>query len=294
MRIKNTRDDTNVPNINMLIYGRGGVGKSTFGATFPKPLLLDFENGTKYFKQRGIEIPVAKFSNFPTKKEQAEIIANMSQLETIIIDPIGEAMEKLIKDREIINGLKYRQQDGSLTIAGWGKVKDEMRNFLKALRDTGKNLVIIAHTTEIADGEVQKFRPLLATKLIDELIAMVDIVGYLDVITISKDEKKHIIRVNPADERYDAKDRTGALPDIVKPEYEWIHNCIIGKQPEAPTEAPKTPEAQEPPEEETPKETPKETKPSLKNPTQEEQEEQEAIKQADEIGEDYLPNPFDK
>ncbi len=231
MQIQNTRDYQNVPNINMLIYGRGGVGKSTFGATFPKPLFLDFENGVKYFKQRGIEVPVVQFQNFPTKKEQAEIIAYVSKgFDTVIVDPIGEAMERLIKDRELISGSKNRQQDGSLTMAGWGKVKDEMRTFLKALRNTGKNLVIIAHTTEIQDSEVLKVRPLLATKLIDELIAMVDIVGYLDVIKVSKDEEKRIIRVNPADERFDAKDRTGALPDIIKPDYKWIIDCITKKQ----------------------------------------------------------------
>ena len=239
MEIKNTRDYLNVPNINMLIYGRGGVGKSTFGATFPKPLFLDFENGVKYFKQRGIEVPVVQFQNFPTKEEQQKIIAYVEKaFDTVIIDPIGEAMEKLIKDRELINGLKYRQQDGSLTMAGWGKVKDEMRNFIKALRDTGKNVVIIAHTTVVVDGEIQKLRPLLATKLIDELIAMVDIVGYLDVIKMDKNDYKRIIRVNPADERYDAKDRTGALPDTLQPNYQWIYKYIVKKQKDIPTAKP--------------------------------------------------------
>ena len=239
MEIKNTRDYLNVPNINMLIYGRGGVGKSTFGATFPKPLFLDFENGVKYFKQRGIEVPVVQFQNFPTKEEQQKIIAYVEKaFDTVIIDPIGEAMEKLIKDRELINGLKYRQQDGSLTMAGWGKVKDEMRNFIKALRDTGKNVVIIAHTTVVVDGEIQKLRPLLATKLIDELIAMVDIVGYLDVIKMDKNDYKRIIRVNPADERYDAKDRTGALPDTLQPNYQWIYEYIVKKQKDIPTAKP--------------------------------------------------------
>ena len=246
MEIQNTRDYPNVPNINILIYGRGGVGKSTFGATFPKPLFLDFENGVKYFKQRGIEVPVVQFQNFPTKEEQQKVIAYVEKaFETIIIDPIGEAMEKLMKDRELISGAKYRQQDGSLTMAGWGKVKDEMRTFIKALRDTGKNVVIIAHTTVVADGEVQKLRPLLATKLIDELIAMVDIVGYLDVIKMDKNDYKRIIRVNPADERYDAKDRTGALPDTLQPNYQWIYNYIIEKQAKEPAkEEPKevTPE----------------------------------------------------
>ena len=260
MEIKNTRDYPNVPNINMLIYGQGGVGKSTFGATFPKPLFLDFENGVKYFKQRGIEVPVYQLQDFPSKKEQAEIIAYVNKaFDTVILDPIGEAMEKLIKNRELINGKKYRQQDGSLTMAGWGKIKDEMRGFIKALRDTGKNVVIIAHSTAIQDGEVQRLRPLLATKLIDELIAMVDIVGYLDVIKLEGEEYKRIIRVNPADEKYDAKDRTGALPSVVKPDYKWIYNCIIEKQPKAKPAGTKPTAPAEEPEPPTPEEAPKDT-----------------------------------
>jgi len=231
MKIINTRDYPSVPTINMLVYGRGGVGKSTFGATFPRVLFIDFENGVKYFNQRGIEVPVVQFQNFPTHQEQMQIVeyANANKFDSIVIDPIGEAMEKLIKDHAIISGQKYRQNNGDLTMAGWGKVKDEMRTFLKCLRDTGKNMVIIAHTNSVQDGEVIKERPLVATKLVDELIAMVDIVGYLDVVKDGETSKR-IIRLNPADPRFDAKDRTGALPEIIKPEYAWITKQIKSSQ----------------------------------------------------------------
>jgi len=253
MNIQNTRDYPFVPNINMLVYGRGGVGKSTFGSTFPKALFLDFENGVKYFKQRGIEVPVVQFDSFPTHKEQEEIIAyaKKDSFDSIVIDPIGEAMEKLIKDTNLISGQKYRQSNGDLTMAGWGKVKDEMRSFIKRMRDTGKNILIVAHTTEEQDGEVLKQRPLIATKLVDELIAIVDIVGYLDVITAEGEDTKRIIRVNAADSRFDAKDRTGTLPSIVKPEYGWIYEKIVSSQ--------KTQEGTEESKNDTPIEEPVET-----------------------------------
>lgn len=254
MEIKNTRDYDVVPTINMLVYGRGGTGKSTFGSTFPKPLFLDFENGVKYFKQRGIEVPVIQFDKFPTHEEQAKLVAyaKADSFETIVIDPIGEAMEKLIKDTDLVGGSKYRQSGGEPTMTGWGKIKDEMRSFLKGMRDTGKNVVITAHTTEVQDGETLKQRPLLATKLVDELIAMVDIVGYLDVVKDSEGEEKRVIRVNPSDDKFDAKDRTGALPTLIKPEYEWIKNQIVENVPESAT--PSNPSKNEPQEAETPKE----------------------------------------
>lgn len=229
MEIKNTlKDYEDVANIVMLVYGVGGVGKTTFASTFPKPLLLDFENGAKYFKQRDIDVDVVQMQSWFTnddKKQLQELVANY---ETIVFDPIGEMMEKLIHS-DAINGSKYRQADGSLTMAGWGKVKDHARAVLKWARDLDKNVVLVAHVDERPDDETLVKRPLIATKISDEIIAMVDIVGYLDILNVDGEEKR-VLRVNPADKKYIAKDRTGTLDAYVKPEYDYIHEQIASKQ----------------------------------------------------------------
>ena len=151
------------------------------------------------------------------KKYLSEAIGDYS---TIIIDPIGETMEKLIKS-ETINGAKYRQNGGDLTMAGWGKVKDEMRSIIKWLKTLNKNIVIVAHVDEKNSDDSIVKRPLIATKIGDELIALVDVVGYLDIVTV-EGEQKRVLRVNPDDGKYIAKDRTGTLPPFVKPEYNYI------------------------------------------------------------------------
>jgi replication-associated recombination protein RarA len=56
MVIENTQSMKNDDNIVMVLYGKGGVGKTTFVASAPKPLLIDFENGSKYLGQRGFNI----------------------------------------------------------------------------------------------------------------------------------------------------------------------------------------------------------------------------------------------
>lgn len=229
MKIENTQKDyEDVANIVMLVYGVGGIGKTTFASTFPKPLLLDFENGAKYFKQRGIDIDVIRSNKWFTQDDKKELAEAMKNYETIIFDPIGEMMEKLIHSEEI-RGSKYRQSDGSLTMAGWGKVKENARNVLKWARDLGKHVVLVAHVDEKADEESLVKRPLIATKIADEIIAMVDIVGYLDIITVDEKEKR-VLRVNPSDKRYIAKDRTGALEAYVKPEFEYIESLIKKNQ----------------------------------------------------------------
>lgn len=229
MKVENTQKDySDVANIIMLVYGVGGVGKTTFASTFPKPLLLDFENGAKYFKQRGIDVDVVRMGNWFSKSDKKELAELMDGYETIIFDPIGEMMDKLIHSDEI-NGAKYRQGDGSLTMAGWGKVKDNARAVLKWARDLGKHVVLVAHVDEKMDEESLVKRPLIATKISDEIIAMVDIVGYLDMINVDGEEKR-VVRVNPADKRYIAKDRTGALEAFVKPDFDYIHNQIVNAQ----------------------------------------------------------------
>ncbi len=233
MEVKNTiKDYEDVAKIVMLVYGVGGVGKTTFASTFPKPLLLDFENGAKYFKQRGIDVDVVQMRDWFTTDDKKELAKLVEGYETLVFDPIGEMMEKLMKS-DVVNGSKYRQADGGLTMAGWGAVKDHARNVLKWARDLDKNVVLVAHVDEKADDETLVKRPLIATKISDEIIAMVDIVGYLDILNIEGEEKR-VLRVNAADKKYIAKDRTGALEAYVKPEYDYIHNLIVKKQAEAP------------------------------------------------------------
>lgn len=244
MEIKNTlKDYEDVANLVMLVYGVGGVGKTTFASTFPKPLLLDFENGAKYFKQRGIDVDVVQVQRWFTNEDKKQLAELVQPYETIIFDPIGEMMEKLIHS-DAINGSKYRQADGGLTMAGWGAVKDHARAVLKWARDLGKNVVLVAHVDEKSDEETLVKRPLIATKISDEIIAMVDIVGYLDILNVEGEEKR-VLRVNPADKKYIAKDRTGALDKYVKPEYTYIREQIVAKQQADEAKAPKEDAPQE-------------------------------------------------
>lgn len=240
MEIKNTKEYPTVQSLVMLVYGMGGVGKTTFASTFPKPLLLDFENGAKYFGERGIEVDVAVFKNWLSIKDKQELATVIEKYETVIVDPIGEAMEKLLNDPEVAKGQKYRQASGDLTMAGWGQVKKEMRNFIKWLRDSGKNIVLVAHVDEKDDeGRIIR-RPLIATKISDELITMVDVVGYMTVIT-QEGEQKRVISVDASDEKIVSKDRTGKLGRYVKPDYQFIHGLLAGDKKTSASEKKKKP-----------------------------------------------------
>ena len=229
MKITKSTDPQEKPSIVMIVYGNGGVGKTTFASTAPKPLLVDCENGAKYFGLRGIKMDIAKVNTW-SDMEGLFDIAKSGEYETIILDPIGELMEKLKRYMILKGDKKLVMADGSPTIAGWGWLKDTMRSTIKILRDSGVNLLIVAHVAETQDDQQLVKRPLLMTKLSEEIIAMVDVVGFMQVIQVDGEDKR-VILVDPASDKYVAKDRTGQLGKIIPPDFtEIIHACQGTKQ----------------------------------------------------------------
>lgn len=240
MKIIKTGDPSQKPSALMLVYGEGGVGKTTFASTAPKPLLLDFENGSKYLGIRGINIDTVQIKDWQkwaTKGNpnpsadgtlrDPELIKTIQSgdYDTIVIDPIGEAMDKLINSVAHHPDAKMRQRDGSPTMAGWGYVKKTFRDFVKFLRDSGKHVILVGHVAEEQDDNRIVKRPLIATKISQDVVNMVDIVGYMTT-RIEDGEEKRVIIVDPASDKYTAKDRTGQLGTELSPDFKDIISSI--------------------------------------------------------------------
>jgi phage nucleotide-binding protein len=229
MKVYNTQDSQVKPSIVMLVYGEGGVGKTTFTATAPRPILADCENGAKYFGLRGIKMDVAQIQGWSDMREFLEL-AKSDQYDTVIIDPIGELMEKLRRSMVAQGDAKLVQKDGSPTMGGWGWLKKTLKDYIKVLRDTGKNVILVAHVEEKTDEDRLVKRPKIETKISDDLIAMVDIVGYFTII-VRDGEEKRVIIVDPSNDKYVAKDRTGQLGKYIPPNFaEIVEACQGTKQ----------------------------------------------------------------
>lgn len=214
MTIEKTKSIKAEDNLVIIVYGKGGVGKTTFAASAPNPLILDFENGTKYLGERGFDVDVVRMKGWLTAKDKTDLVSMLEGYETIIIDPLGEAMEKLIDSPEI-KGAKFRASDGGLTMAGWGEVKKQMRSFIKFLRDTGKNVIIVSHVSEIQTEQGLEHRIQVATKLSDEIPNMVDVIAYMGV-TKKDDEVKRVLYIPQQGGNFDSKDRTGRFPQTIQ------------------------------------------------------------------------------
>ncbi len=209
----------------MLLYGNGGVGKTTFASTAPNVLMADCEGGSKYLGMRGIKMDVAVITKWSDMKDFLDA-ARLDKYDTIVIDPLNELMEKLMTYLKDLKDAKLVQKDGSPTMAGWGWLKNNLRNYLKVLRDIGKHLILITHVTEEKDEDKVIKRPMLMTKLSQEVVNMVDIVAYMTMIQDDAGVSKRVLYVHPESDKYVAKDRTGSLEKYNKPDFNHIYSLV--------------------------------------------------------------------
>lgn len=213
MEIEKTENIDPGKNIVMIVYSRGGVGKTTFAASAPNPIMFDFENGTKFLGERGINASVVRMNHWFNSQDKAQLPGMVKDYDSIILDPLGEAMDKLI-DSADISGKKYRATDGGLTMAGWGEVKKQMRNFIKWMRGTGKNVIIVAHENEVNTDEGLTHRIQVATKLSEEIPNMVDIISYM-AVKKDGDNIQRLLYTPQQGGSFDSKDRRGRVPEVV-------------------------------------------------------------------------------
>ena len=158
MTLKITRaDDPIIVNqIIVAIYSNPGLGKSTLGFSAESPILLDFDQGCYRAANRGDSVQIEAWS------EVASITAeDLSPFKTIVIDTAGRALDFLTSD--IIRRNPKLGYGGALTLQGYGKLKAEFTAWLKSLKVLGKDVVLIAHSSEDKNG--------------DELIERLDVQG---------------------------------------------------------------------------------------------------------------------
>jgi len=194
--------DAKEPSLVLTIYSRGGVGKTTLATTAPSPLIIDAEDGTKALGARGIDVPVIHVKTWQDVQEAWKMVKDDKKFQTIIIDPVGAFLDLLIENEK---------SGGEMNLKKWGSVKDRMRRFIWAVKDSGKHIVWVAHEKEVPDEDLQLRRPLLQANLGQELVNLCDVVGHLRI----DNSGKRSLLVQP-DQKYEAKDRFDSLGKLIQ------------------------------------------------------------------------------
>ncbi len=224
MQIRKTTDNQRQPKINMLVYGHPGTGKTSFAAGADDVLIADVENGSLLLGLRGIQADVAHIETWDDLTEVYKL-AKEGKYKTIVIDPIGELLDKLL-DKLKRSG--YGSNKGeTLSIQGWGVAKTKFKDAIRKFRDLDVNLILVAHSSEKKAEEGVLVRPKLSASLDEDVCAMMDVVGYLKM-TRKKDGDNEVTMYVQPTENYYAKDRSGVLPHPIEgPEFQTLLDTVL-------------------------------------------------------------------
>jgi hypothetical protein len=134
--------------VKAVIYGRQGSGKTTLGATFPKPLLIvDIsEKGTdSVWDVKGIK--VIKPKTWEQFVDTYWYVREGKKFKSAMIDTVSNLQDLAIRDvKEVSEDEKVTGNWGTMTKRDWGKVSGMLKNEILNWRDLpGMNVLFIAH-----------------------------------------------------------------------------------------------------------------------------------------------------
>ena len=209
------------------IYGPGGAGKTTFGASCKKPLLLAFELGYK-------ALPGVMAQPVQTWGEVKQVLRDLKKPEvkdmfsTIVVDTVDIASQ--LCEKYMCNQLGIDNiGDGGWSTNGWAKAKKEWEQTWRAFTMEGYAVVFISHSKDKVfkkkDGtEYNQIVPSCPTAYEEIIKNMVDIMGY---INIDNGQRKLILR--SADDSVDCKSRF----KMIAPEITFGYNELVDALNEA-------------------------------------------------------------
>lgn len=164
-----------------LIYGPPKIGKSTFGARMPKPLLLAFERGYN-------AIPGVIAQDITSWGEMKQVMRELKKPEvqenfkSIVVDTIDIAAD--FAQKYVCNQLGIENiGDGGWTTNGWAKYKKEFEDVFRMLAQLGYAIVFISHdkekTIKPQNGtEYQQIGSSMQSSALSIIENMADIIGY--------------------------------------------------------------------------------------------------------------------
>ena len=148
MIVKPEELDFSNKNLNIVLYGLPGVGKTTLALSAPNPVLVDTDEGIVRIKPEH-----RKASTQP--KTYEELLADLKtcegQFETVIIDTTGALIE-LMKEWAMRTEPSANKRNGGFSQQGFGIIKTEYLRLCAELRKKF-HVISIFHATKDKNGE---------------------------------------------------------------------------------------------------------------------------------------------
>jgi hypothetical protein len=192
--------------LRMIVEGPPGSGKSTFFASDPSALILDFDKATEnVYKRRATAVPISTFAEYAKVKELAEKDAKLGRMEftRVVFDTADEFMDLI--DRHLIESINAKKPDGMklATIkefgqsgAGFNRLTSALLRELKDWDQMGYVWSVAAHMTrkivKIGDQDVQITRCLMPPTTMAALVRNADIGAYISPVVIKGKEVQEV------------------------------------------------------------------------------------------------------
>lgn len=227
----------------VVLYGPEGIGKSTFGSMFPRPLFLDVEGGTKHINVARVDPAPASWTELLDTVDEflAEKPADFSTLVLDTADWAEQMCARHVCDKNKKDGIEsFGYGKGYVYVA---EEFDRLLNKLNEIIAAGYNVVILAHAKmrkfEQPDelGAYDRWEMKLSRNvapMVKEWADMVLFANYKTMVITTGEGKNTKAKAQGQGKRviytthhscWDAKNRHG-LPDEISMDYGQIAHCI--------------------------------------------------------------------
>lgn len=236
MKLKSTKDAAS-SGIKALVYGLSGIGKTALAATtgdLANTVIASAENGLLSLREYDIDVQVI------------DTIDDLYSLwDWLTTDPAGLSKKWLIVDSisEIAEVILINQK--KVTVNGklvdprqaYGAMQDQMIALIRAFRDLPLNVVMIAKCEKAQDenGRMLNYPSTPGNKLGQQLPYLFDEVWAMRIQKDASGIDHRVIQTQPCF-NWTAKDRSGSLDDLEKPNLAEILAKITNTQTQTETE----------------------------------------------------------
>src|ERR1041384_999173 len=215
---------TTTSNLNMIVYGDPGVGKTLLAgsaadvAEMAPVLFIDVEGGTLSLRNTHPYIEVVRVKTWEDMQNlYNELHRGKTPYRTVVLDSLTE-IQKFSLMRIMVD-LVREHDDRDPDVPGmreWGKNIEQIRKMVRAFRDLEMNTIFTALAQYDKDQRTGMLltKPSLPGKLAAEIPGFVDIVLYMYVKNVDGEQKR--LMLSQKTDSVQAKDRSGMLSPVIE------------------------------------------------------------------------------
>lgn len=214
-----------------LIIGEAGIGKTSLIRTIPEEdrvCVLSAESGLLAVRDivESGRVEGYEITSFADMREAYQLLLSpdfQNRYKWIFLDSLTELSARCV------DAMKQKYQSKSDSFSLWGEYSDLMQMIIKGFRDLQSYSVVFTCLPSIETDELKRRyvgAAIAGKQLQERLTSYFDLVLYMTTRQTDDGTEYRCFLTQPI-ERYPAKDRSGKLAPIEKPDLSHIQNKIL-------------------------------------------------------------------